>query len=181
MSGGQAARHRVARTGAARPEYRPQAGREALVPRVVCPKPIHPEFAARAAGDFKKSDPEHHLLRRSDFHRIHDVAFGHHGLSHFHRAVGGHRIAGDATEHDLAVAAANVDATAAGAGANLFLEIAGVRGDLYVDHGGQLHALIEYRNVGSPNLLALNIEPAIRHRQRVDELGRAHHRAGERL
>ena len=52
---------------------RAQAGREASVPRVVCPKPIHPDFAARAAGDLKKSDPEHHLLRRGDFHRIHDV------------------------------------------------------------------------------------------------------------
>ena len=53
---------------------RAQAGREASVPRVVCPKPIHPDFAARAAGDLKKSDPEHHLLRRGDFHRIHDVS-----------------------------------------------------------------------------------------------------------
>ena len=74
---------------------RAQAGREASVPRVVCPKPIHPDFAARAAGDLKKSDPEHHLLRRGDFHRIHDVAFGHHGLGHLHGAVGGHRIAGE--------------------------------------------------------------------------------------
>ena len=74
---------------------RAQAGREASVPRVVCPKPIHPDFAARGAGDLKKSDPEHHLLRRGHFHRIHDVAFGHHGLGHLHGAVGGHRIAGE--------------------------------------------------------------------------------------
>ena len=55
-----------------------------------------------------------------------------------------------AAEHDLAVAAANADGAAAGARTNLFLEIAGVQGDLHVDHAGQLHALIEYRNVGSP-------------------------------
>ena len=160
---------------------RAQAGREASVPRVVCPKPIHPDFAARAAGDLKKSDPEHHLLRRGDRHRIHDAAFGHHGLGHLHGAIGGHRIAGEAAEHDLAVAAANADAAAAGARTNLFLEIAGVQGDLHVDHADQLHALIEYRDVGGPNLLALNVQPTIRHRQCVDELGRAHHRAGERL
>ena len=73
----------------------PRPVAEASVPRVVCPKPIHPDFAARGAGDLKKSDPEHHLLRRGHFHRIHDVAFGHHGLGHLHGAVGGHRIAGE--------------------------------------------------------------------------------------
>ena len=62
-----------------------------------------------------------------------------------------------AAEHDLAVAAANADGAAAGARTNLFLEIAGVQGDLHVDHADQLHALIEYRNVGGPNLLALNV------------------------
>ena len=147
---------------------------KASVPPVVCPKPIHPDFAARAAGDLKKSDPEHHLLRRGDFHRIHDAAaFGHHGLGHLHGAVGGHRIAGEAAEHDLAVAAANADGAAAGARTNLFLEIAGVQGDLHVDHADQLHALIEYRNVGGPNLLALNVQPidptsAVRRRYRAN-------------
>ena len=62
-----------------------------------------------------------------------------------------------AAEHDLAVAAANADGAAAGARTNLFLEIAGVQGDLHVDHADQLHALIEYRDVGGPNLLALNV------------------------
>src|SRR4029077_13964778 len=116
------------------------------------------------------------------FHRIHDAAaFGYHGLSHLHGAVGGHRISGDATEHDLAVAAANADGSASGARTYLFLEIADVRGDLYIDHAGQLHALIEYRNVGSPNPLALNIEPILRHRQCVNEFGGTHDHAGERL
>ena len=60
-------------------------------------------------------------------------------------------------------------------------EIAGVQGHLHVDHAHQPHVRIEYRDIGSPNLLALNVQLAIRHRQRVYDIGRAHHSAGERL
>ena len=122
---------------------RAQAGREASVPRVVCPKPINPDFAARGAGDLKKSDPEHHLLRRRDRHGIHDVAFGHHGLGYLYSALGGHRIAGEAADHDLAVAAANADAAAAGAGLDILLQIAGI--DRRPRHRGCRSASSNYR------------------------------------
>src|SRR5439155_1400366 len=95
--------------------------------------------------------------------------------------LGCYRIAGDAAEHDLAVAAAHADATIAGDGADLLLQIAGVDRDLHVEHADQLHALIKYRDVGGADLLALNVEHAIRHRQRVHDVGRSDHSAGERL
>src|SRR5262249_49873223 len=129
-----------------------------------------------------KADLEHDLLRRSHRHGVHDsAAFGHQALGHLNGALGGDRIAGDATQHDLAVAAANADAPAAGARTDLLLQIAGVPGDLHLNHADQLHALIEYRDVGGPNLLALNVQRAIRHRQRVYDIWRPHHSAGERL
>src|SRR5262249_12307117 len=132
------------------------------VPSIVGPEPLHPELATRGAFDLEKADLEHDLLRRSHRHRVHDsAAFGYHTLVHLTGAPGGDRIGGDAAEHDLAVAAANADTAAAGARTDLFLEIAGVQGDLHVDHADQLHALIEYRDVGGPNLLALNIQCAI--------------------
>jgi hypothetical protein len=46
------------------------------------PNQIHPDFAARTAGDLKKPDLEHNLLRRGDLHRVHDAAaFGDHCLA----------------------------------------------------------------------------------------------------
>src|SRR5262249_40930155 len=164
--------------GAAQAAY---TGGKAPVPSIVGPEPIHAELATRGAGDLEKAALEHDLLRRRHRHRVHDsAAFGHHALGHLNGALGGHRIAGDATEHDLAVAAANADTAAAGARTDLFLEIAGVQGDLHVDHADQLHALIEYRDVGGPNLLALNVQGTIRHRQCVHDVWRAHNSAGER-
>src|SRR5262249_28790359 len=83
----------------------------------------HPELATRGADDLEKTDLEHDLLRRSHRHRVHDAAaFGHHALGHLNGALGGHRIGGDATEHDLAVVAANADTAAAGARTDLFLK-----------------------------------------------------------
>ena len=50
----------------------------------------------------------------------------------------------DAAKHDLAVAAADADATAARDGADLLLQVAGVNRDLHVEHADQLHALIKH-------------------------------------
>src|SRR5262249_8964869 len=162
--------------------YAASSGGKASIAAIVRPEPIHPELATRGALDLKKADLEHDLLRRSHAHCVHDsAAFGYQALGHLNGALGGHRIAGDATEHDLAVTAANADTTAAGARTDLFLEIAGVQGDLHVNHADQLLARIEYRDLGGPNLLALNVQRAIRHRQRVYDIWRPHHSAGERL
>src|SRR5262249_58513339 len=120
------------------------------------------------------------LLRRSHLHRVHDgTAFAYHALGHLNGALGGHRIAGDTTEYDLAVAAANADTPAAGARTDFFLEIAGVERDVHVDHADQLHALIEYQDVGGPYLLALNVRRTIRHRHCVHDIRRPHHSAAE--
>src|SRR5262249_136537 len=154
--------------GAAQAAY---TGGKAPVPTIVGPEPVHPELATRGADDFEKTDLEHDLLRRSHRHRVHDgAAFGHHALGHLNAALGGPRIGGGPTKHDLAVVAANADTAAAGAPTDLFLEIVGVQGDLHVDHADQLHALIEYRDVSGTDLLALNVKRAIRHRQCVDDI-----------
>ena len=85
-------------------------GGKAPVPTIVGPEPIHPELATCGAGDLEKADLEHDLLRRSYRHRVHDsAAFLYHALGYLNGALGGDRIGGDATEHDLAVAAANAD------------------------------------------------------------------------
>src|SRR5262249_23758387 len=119
----------------------------------------------------EKADLEHDLLRRSHRHCVHDSGgFRHHALGHLNGALGGHRIGGDATEHDLAVVAANADTAAPGARTDLFLKIAGVQGDLHVDHADQLHALIEHRDVSGPDLLALNLKRAIRHREWIKDI-----------
>src|SRR5262249_33129942 len=120
-------------------------GVKAPGPTIIGAEPVHPELATRGAFDLEKADLEHDLLRWSHRHRVHDsAAFGHDALGHLNGALGSHRIAGDATEHDLAVAAANADTAAAGARADLFLEIAGVQGHLHVDHADQLHILSKH-------------------------------------
>jgi hypothetical protein len=58
--------------------------------------------------------------------------------------LGCYRVPSDAAKHDLAVAAADADATAACDGANLLLQVAGVNRDLHVEHADQLHALIKH-------------------------------------
>src|SRR6266481_5012744 len=59
-------------------------------------------------------------------------------------ALGCYRVPSDAAKHDLAVAAADADATAACDGADLLLQVAGVDRDLDVEHADQLHALIKH-------------------------------------
>jgi hypothetical protein len=49
-------------------------------------------------------------------------------------ALGCYRVPGDAAKHNLAVAAADADATAARDGADLLLQVAGVDRDLHVEH-----------------------------------------------
>src|SRR5262249_17900541 len=148
----------------------------------VGPKAIEGEFPTSVAGHLEKADLEHHLLGRGDLHRIDDAAaFGRHALRHLHGAVGIHRIAGNAAEHDLAVAAADADAPAAGARPDLVLQVTDINGDLHVEDADQPHALIEHGDVGRSYLLALDVEHVVRHRQRVDDVGRPYHRAGKRL
>ena len=59
-------------------------------------------------------------------------------------ALGCYRVPSDAAKHNLAVAAADADATAARDGADLLLQVAGVDRDLHVEHADQLHALIKH-------------------------------------
>src|SRR5262249_16380539 len=71
--------------------------------------------------------------------------------------------------------------TAACDGADFLLQVARVDSDLHIEHADRLHALIKHRDVGGADLLALNVEHAIRHRQRVHDVGRSDYGAGERF
>src|SRR5262249_14646376 len=66
-------------------------------------------------------------------------------------------------------------------GADFLLQVTRVDRYFHIEHADQLHALIKHRDVGGADLLALNVEHAIRHRQRVHDVGSSDHSAGERF
>src|SRR5262249_52199550 len=150
------------RAAATRLKSGAQTRRKAAVALTVGPKPIHAEFPTSVAGHLEKADLEHHLLGRGDLHRIHDAAVsGRHAPRPLHGAVGIHRIAGNAAEHELAIAAADADAPAAGARPDLVLQVTDINGDLHVEDADQPHALIEHGDVGRSYLLALAVQHAV--------------------
>src|SRR5262249_18795071 len=52
---------------------------------------------------------------------------------------------------------------------------------LYVQHAHQPHHIVEHRDIGGADLLALDVDRAIAHRQRIDNFGRSNDSRRERL
>ena len=84
-----------------------------------------------------------------------------------------------AAQHDLAVRAGDVDASAAGARQDPAVQSVGVERNFEVDHRDQALVRVEHRNIRRADLLALDIDGVVGHRQQVGDIRRADHGGGE--
>ena len=101
-------------------------------------------------------------------------------LGHCDSAVGRDRVAHITAEHDLTVARRYPDGAAADALLDLVLQIPRVDLDRDVKHAHEPLSLIVDRQIGSPDLLSLDIKLAVRHRQNIGDIWRPDHRCRKR-
>ncbi len=141
-------------------------------------EPVHAEVPFGGACRLEKPHLEHDLLRRRHAQGV-DDAVRRHGPGHGHGAIGGHRVGHLAAQHHLAIAGGDANAAIAGGREDLVLQIAAVERHFEIDDGDKPLILVEHRHVRRADLLSLNVEPAIGHRQGIGDVRRPHDRRGE--
>ena len=144
-------------------------------------EPIDPQVPPGVAVDLEKAHLQHHLLRGGDLHRVDHRRVRREALGHLDRPRRRDRVARLAAQHHLAVRARDMDAPRSRGGQDIAVQRCGVGRHLEVDDGDQPLVRVEHRNVGGADLLALDIEGVVGHRQEVGDLRRADHRGGERV